>query len=590
MFGAAGNVGRHTVAEALSCGHEVTAVVRDLPAGVVARAGDAADTGDVARLGAGQDVVISAVRLAPGREGELVRATGALLAGVAGTGARPCPARTGPTGEPCTRRAPGRESLVRGLLPEADVSDEFDVIVIGAGPAGENVVDRAVRGGLTAAVVEPRLAGGECSYWACVPSKALLRPVDLAAEVARVPGLSLGPVDAGKVLAHRDEAVSHYDDAGQVRWIEDVPAEFVRGRGRLDGARRVRVSAPDGSERVLTARHAVVLATGSTAAVPPVPGLLEAAPWTSHEVTAATSVPERLAVIGGGVVACEMAQAMHGLGARQTTLLVRGDRLLPRMEPFAGELLAESFADSGIDVRMRTSAVRVERPEPGGKVTVHLPEGPPLEADELLVATGRTPATAHLGLETVGLPGQGTVEVDDSMRATGVEDGWLYAVGDVNGRALLTHMGKYQARVCGDVIAARARGRRDDLPAMRASASAYGPPQVVFTDPQICAVGRTEAAARAAGFPVRVAEYDLSSVTGAYLLGDGYRGRAKMVVDEERRVPLGMTFAGPGTAELLHSATIAVTGEVPLDRLWHAVPSFPTVSEVWLRLLEAYGL
>ncbi|WP_113700461.1 dihydrolipoyl dehydrogenase family protein [Nonomuraea lactucae] len=470
------------------------------------------------------------------------------------------------------------------------MSDEFDVIVIGAGPAGENVADRAVRGGLTAAIVEERLVGGECSYWACIPSKALLRPVDLVAEVSRVPGLSLGPVDVAKVLARRDEAVSRYDDSGQVGWVDGLPATFLRGRGRLDGPRRVRVTMSDGGERVLSARHAVVLATGSTPAIPPVPGLREASPWTSHEVTAAKAVPERLAVIGGGVVACEMAQAMHGLGARQTTVLVRGGSLLARMEPFAGELLAQSFAEAGIDVRLRTDAVRVERPEPGGKVTVHLPEGPPVEADELLVATGRRPATSHVGLETVGLRAGEIVEVDDSMRATGVEGGWLYAVGDLNGRALLTHMGKYQARVCGDVIAARANGGRDDLPAMRDAADRYGAPQVVFTDPQICSAGRTEAQARAAGFRVRTVEYDLGSVSGAYLLGDGYRGRAKAVVDEERRVLLGVTFAGPGTAELLHAATVAVTAEVPLERLWHAVPSFPTVSEVWLRLLETYGL
>jgi dihydrolipoamide dehydrogenase len=468
------------------------------------------------------------------------------------------------------------------------MADEFDVIVIGAGPAGENVVDRAVRGGLTAAVVEGRLAGGECSYWACVPSKALLRPIDLAGEVGRVPGLSLGQIDVEAVLARRDEAVSHYDDGGQVRWVEGVPAEFVRGHGRLDGPKRVRVTTVSGGERVLTARHAVVLATGSTAAVPPVPGLAEAEPWTSHEVTAATAIPERLAVLGGGVVACEMAQAMHGLGARQTTMLVRGGGLLPRVEPFAGELLAESFAEAGIEVRTRTDVVRVERPEPGGKVTVHLAEGPPLDADELLVATGRHPATRDLGLGSVGLADGEYVEVDDSMRVTGVPEGWLYAVGDVNGRALLTHMGKYQARVCGDVIAARARG--DELPAMRDLADGYGVPQVVFTDPQVCAVGRTEAAAREAGFRVRAVDYDLGAVTGAYLLGDGYRGRARAVVDEDRKVLLGVTFVGPGAAELLHAATIAVTAEVPLERLWHAVPSFPTVSEVWLRLLEAYGL
>ncbi|MEV1167248.1 NAD(P)/FAD-dependent oxidoreductase [Nonomuraea sp. NPDC049784] len=468
------------------------------------------------------------------------------------------------------------------------MADEFDVIVIGAGPAGENVVDRAVRGGLTAAIVEERLAGGECAYWACVPSKALLRPVDLAGEVARAPGLSLGPVDVAAVLARRDEAISHFDDSGQVRWIEGVPAEFVRGRGRLDGPKRVRVTTEDGGERVLTARQAVVLATGSTPAIPPTPGLAEAEPWTSHDVTVTNSIPDRLAVLGGGVVACEMAQAMHGLGARQTTVLVRGGGLLGRMEPFAGEMLAESFAESGIEVRTHVEVVGVERPERGGKVTVHLSEGPPLEADELLVATGRRPATRDLGLSTVGLPNGEYVEVDDSMRATAISDGWLYAVGDVNGRALLTHMGKYQARICGDVIAARARG--DELSAMRDLADAYGAPQVVFTDPQICAVGRTEAVARADGFRVRVVDYDMGAVSGGYLMGEGYRGRARAVVDEDRKVLLGVTFAAPGASDLLHSATIAVTAEVPLDRLWHAVPSFPTVSEVWLRLLEAYGL
>ncbi|MER5325351.1 dihydrolipoyl dehydrogenase family protein [Streptosporangium roseum] len=470
------------------------------------------------------------------------------------------------------------------------MSDEFDVIVIGAGPAGENAVARAARGGLSAAVVEEELAGGECAYWACIPSKALLRPVELAADVGRVPGLALRPIDVDAVLARRDEAVSHLDDGKQVQWIKGVPAEFFRGRGRLRGPRQVEVTAPDGSTRLLRARHAVVLATGSRPVIPPTPGLAEASPWTSREATGVRAVPKRLAVLGGGVVACEMAQALHGLGAEETTMLVRGRTLLGRMEPFAGELLVASLRDGGVQVRTGAQVTRVERPEPGGPVTVHLAEGAPVEADELLVATGRRPATGDLGLDTVGLPDTDPVRVDDSMRATGVAGGWLYAVGDVNGRNLLTHMGKYQARVCGDVIAARARGERDDLPAMRDTADGYGAPQVVFTDPQVCAVGRTEAAARAEGFDVRVVEYDLGAVSGAYLLGDGYRGRAKAVVDEDRRVLLGVTFAGPGVAELLHSATVAVTAEVTLDRLWHAVPSFPTVSEVWLRLLEEYGL
>ncbi|MDP9844464.1 dihydrolipoyl dehydrogenase family protein [Streptosporangium lutulentum] len=469
------------------------------------------------------------------------------------------------------------------------MADEFDVIVVGAGPAGENAAARAVRGGLNAAIVEGNLVGGECSYWACIPSKALLRPVDLMGEVSRVPGLTLGPIDSGAVLARRDEAVSYFNDGGQVEWLDGVPVELVRGRGRLDGPKRVLVTAPDGSTRLLTARHAVVLATGSHAVIPPIPGLAEAAPWTSHEVTATKSVPKRLVVLGGGVVACEMAQAMHGLGAEETTMLVRGG-LLDRVEPFAAEFVARSFAEAGIVVRTGVQATKVERPRPGGPLTVHLSEGPPIEADELLVATGRRAASDDLGLDTLGLPAGRPVEVDDSMRATAVADGWLYAVGDVNGRNLLTHMGKYQGRACGDVIAARAKGERDDLPSMRDVAGGYGAPQVIFTDPQVCAVGRTEAAARAEGFDVRVVEYDLGRVSGAYLLGDGYRGRAKAVVDERRRVLLGVTFVGPGVAELLHAATVAVTGEVPLDRLWHAVPSFPTVSEIWLRLLEEYGL
>lgn len=467
----------------------------------------------------------------------------------------------------------------------AESTDVFDVIVVGGGPAGENVADRVVRGGLTAALVEGHLLGGECSYYACMPSKALLRPVELLAEARHVPGLPAGPLDVAAVLARRDEAVAGYRDDGQVRWVERVPATLVRGHGRLAGPRRVQVGA-----RTLTARHAVVVAVGSDPALPDIPGLAEAVPWTSRDATAVRHVPRRLAVLGGGVVACEMAQALHALGAEETILLVRGDRLLDATEPFAGELVAASLRDGGVEIRFGVSVRRVHRPSPGGPVTLHLDDGGELTADELLVATGRTPRTGDLGLSTVGLPDGGYLPVDDSMRVTTVDGGWLYAVGDANGRNLLTHMGKYQARVCGDAIAARARGGPDDVPALRATADGLGAPQVIFTTPQVCAVGLTERQAREQGLPVRTVEYDLGRVAGAYLLGDGYTGRAKAVVDTRRRVLLGVTFVGPGVAELLHSATIAVVGEVTLDRLWHAVPAFPTVSEVWLRLLEAYGL
>ncbi len=457
----------------------------------------------------------------------------------------------------------------------------YDLIVIGGGSTGENVADRAVRGGLSVALVEDELYGGECSYWACMPSKALLRPVELAAAVARVPGLAGSEIDARKVLDRRDEFTSHWDDSGQQEWVEGAGIAPVRGRGRLSGERTVTVTAGDGSTRELTATYAVVLATGTQAKVPDVPGLKDVSPWTSREVTSMKDVPASLIVIGGGVVACEMAQAVQGLGG-QVTMLVRGDALLEKLEPWAGELVAEGLRETGVQIRFSTSASSFRRDASG--VTAVLDDGE-LTAEQVLVATGRAPRT-DLGLDVVGLEAGSYVEVDDSMR-TSID--WLYAAGDVNGRALLTHMGKYQARVCGDVIAARAQGRPDDGPSLRAT----GPvPQVTFTDPQASSVGLTLAAARDAGRDVREVTVGLGSVAGAALLADGYRGKAGLVLegDGADAVVVGATFVGQEVAELLHSATIAVTAAVPLSVLWHAVPSYPTVSEAWLRLLTEAGL
>jgi pyruvate/2-oxoglutarate dehydrogenase complex dihydrolipoamide dehydrogenase (E3) component len=469
---------------------------------------------------------------------------------------------------------------------------EYDVVVVGAGPVGENVADRARAACLSTAVVESELVGGECSYWACMPSKALLRPAIARADARRTPGLSQlvqGPLDADAVLAHRDEYASHWKDDGQVAWLDSIGARLFRGQGRLHGPKKVVVDGPEGEHHVLTARHAVVVCTGSRAVLPDIPGLVGARAWTSREATSSSRVPGRLAVVGGGVVGAEMATAWQALGS-QVTLLVRGGGLLPRMESFVGEHVAEALTEGGAQIRTNTSVKSVERSDGAGPVTLVLEDGERIEADEALFATGRAPRTDDIGLETVGLEPGSWLPVDDSCRVEGSD--WLYAVGDVNHRALLTHQGKYQARIAGAAIAARAQRvpllETDRWGAHAATADRSAVPQVVFTDPEAAAVGLSLAEAEAAGHRVRAVDQDLSSVAGAGLYGDGYRGRARMVVDLDREILLGVTFVGPGVGELLHSATVAVAGEVPVDRLWHAVPAYPTISEVWLRLLESY--
>ncbi|MFE3876330.1 dihydrolipoyl dehydrogenase family protein [Kitasatospora sp. NPDC059146] len=469
-------------------------------------------------------------------------------------------------------------------------TDEFDLVVLGAGPTGENLADRARAGGLSVAIVERELVGGECSYWACMPSKALLRPPAALREAQRLPGARAavtGGPDADAVLRRRDDFASLWRDDGQVAWLDSAGITLVRGHGRLDGERRVVVDLPGSGRRTLTARHAVAVCTGTGAALPDLPGIEHTGVWTSREGTSAPEAPGRLAVVGGGAVAVELATAWSALGSR-VTLLVRGGALLPRLEPFAGRLVAEALRESGVELRFGVSVAGLAR---DGGVVLDLGEHGELRADEVLFATGRRPATDDLGLETVGLEPGDWIEVDDTGLAVGVTGGWLYAAGDVNHRALLTHQGKYQGRVFGAVIADRASGRGLDLlPWGRSVATAdhAAVPHVVFTDPEVASVGPTLAEAAAAGRRVRAVDYRIGDVAGAALYADGYRGQARVVVDLDRETVVGATFVGSGVAELLHSATVAVAGEVPIGRLWHAVPAYPTISEVWLRLLEAY--
>ncbi|MGX5654715.1 dihydrolipoyl dehydrogenase family protein [Geodermatophilus nigrescens] len=464
----------------------------------------------------------------------------------------------------------------------------YDVVVLGAGSTGENVADVVVRGGLSAVLVEEHLVGGECSYYACMPSKALLRGTEAIAEARAVKGAAAavtGEQDVAATLERRDSFTSHWDDAGQVSWVEGAGIDLLRGTARLDGERTVVVTGHDGTETRLSARHAVAVCTGSAAAVPPVDGLPDVQPWTPREATSAKEAPRRLLVIGGGYVGCEMSFAWSALGST-VTLLQRGDRLLPGAEPQAGDTVVASLRDRGVDVRLDADVTAARR---DGDEVVLTVGGEELRGDEVLVATGREARTTGIGVETVGLEPGEYLDVDDTLQVRGLP--WLYGVGDVNGRRQLTHMGKYQARQAAAAIVARARGEEvavEDWSPYTATADRAATPAVVFTDPQVASVGLTSAQAREAGVPHRVVEYPIGSVAGASLFADGYEGTAIAVVDTSREVLLGVTFVGPAVAELLQAATIAVVGEVPISRLWHAVPAYPTVNEIWLRLLETW--
>jgi pyruvate/2-oxoglutarate dehydrogenase complex dihydrolipoamide dehydrogenase (E3) component len=465
------------------------------------------------------------------------------------------------------------------------VERAFDVVVLGAGAAGEVCAGRVANGGLEVAVVEGHLLGGECSYYACMPSKSLLRPAELLAEVKRVPGAAesaAGDLDVASALARRDEVIHDLDDSSHVGWLEEREIALFRGVGRLDGERLVRVG-----EDTLTARRAVVVATGSSPAMPPIDGLAEADPWGNREATTAKSAPASLVVLGGGFVGVELAQAWRTLGS-DVTLIEAEDRILSPEEPFASEQVADGLREIGVEVRTgaKASAIRVE----DGLVRVELEDDGSAIGERLLVAVGRKPNTGEIGLDAAGVEAgeRGYLEVDDQLRvitrdvqAHRASSEWLYAVGDVNGRALLTHMGKYQARIAGDHILGKD---------VAATADRRAVPRVVFTEPQVAAVGLTFATARERGFNARAVDVPTAGNAGASFTGRNAPGTSRLVVDEDRRVLVGATFVGPETAEFVHAATIAVVGEVPLERLWHAVPSFPTRTEVWLDLMEDYGL
>jgi pyruvate/2-oxoglutarate dehydrogenase complex dihydrolipoamide dehydrogenase (E3) component len=452
--------------------------------------------------------------------------------------------------------------------------DSFDVVVVGGGPAGEVAAGRLADAGLEVALVEDDLVGGECSFYACMPSKGLLRPQEILREIRRIPGAAeavTGELDVKAVLDRRDEIVHDLDDSSMLPWLEDRGIALYRGFGVLNGEKRV-----DVGDDQLEARQAVILSGGTRAALPPIEGLREAEPWTNREATTAKQIPDAIVILGGGVFGTELAQAYQSLGC-QVTLIEGERRLLPTEEEFACEQVTDALVEQGVDVRTGRKAAKVE-PD-GDTLRVHMDDGATVDAEQLVAALGREPRTAELGLDTVGLEGGGYVEVDENMQVPSTD--WLYAIGDVNGRILLTHMGKYQARIACEHILGNPS-------AFEHGADGKQSPRVIFTDPQVAAVGHTEKTARDAGLDFHVLEVGTSSNAGGSYYGRNAPGTSRLLVDKGSDLIVGATITGTEVADFLQAATIAIVGEVPMGRLWHATPSFPTRSEIWLNLMAEW--
>ncbi|MCH7232126.1 NAD(P)/FAD-dependent oxidoreductase [Glycomyces sp. L485] len=438
------------------------------------------------------------------------------------------------------------------------MGEHFDTVVIGMGPGGEVAASRLLKAGRRVAVVEQELIGGECAYWACIPSKTLLRSAEINEHARRTPGVRSAQVDWAEAAQWRDTMIRGLDDRKQREDYERRGAAVLRGRARIAGSGRVVVG-----DRELDCDH-IVVATGSEPMVPPIEGLEEAEVWTNREATSTTELPGRAVVIGGGPVGCEIAQYLRRFGA-DVTVVELADALVAREDPRVGALLARGLAEEGVKIHLKTEIKCVYRD--GDAHVVSLDDGTTVGCDVVIAASGRRPRTAGIGLETVGLdatPGH-PIEVDRHCRAA---DG-VWAVGDVTGAMPFTHVAKYQGRVAADTILGKHRTARYD-----------GIPRVVFTDPEIAAVGLTEEQARERGVKTVTTEIDLAeTLARPWTLQKKPGGALGLIADADRRVLLGAWAVAPFAAEWIHQAALGVRAAIPVEVLHDQIAQFPTYAE-----------
>ncbi len=450
------------------------------------------------------------------------------------------------------------------------MAERFDVILLGMGPGGEAAAGRLVKGGKKVAVVERELIGGECAYWACIPSKTLLRGTEAKSEANRAFGTTTPTLEMKELFDYRDYMIRNLDDSGQIEGYERKGVTVLKSEGRLSGPGKVEVNG-----ETLEAEH-VIVATGSESNLPPVEGLDEVPVWTNREVTTTREVPGRVLIVGGGPNGVEASQWLSRFGS-EVTIVQSPERLMNREDPEAGQLIEEALEEEGIRVLTGRKAVRTRKNGEG--TVVELDDGTEIETDVVVIAAGRKPRTEGIGLESVGIEPDGKgLPIDDHCRLNGTPG--LWALEDVTGVALFTHVALYQGRIVADNILGKEQ-----------RADYRGIPRVTFSDPEVAACGFTEERAREEGIDVATATLDVTkAIARPWTYEENPRGTLSLIADRERGVLVGAWAVAPLAGEWIHQASQAIRAEIPLEKLLDSVAQFPTYSEAYLAALERLDL